>query len=374
MNGPFVTPFLGVAVYVALLALAGLDSGAHQAIRQSGWLDVLGLAVGGWVVVERLRGGALRWPAHSLDWLLLALCACVAISAAFAGVRAAWTPDTLYRTKQFGLAAIAYVATATGFGHRWHPAAVALPLAAIVAVEAVSEYDRLALDQNLAAFAVLAVPALAMTAGTLGRASLFAVVPLTLVLAAAAAATRNRGGGLALLAAALVLAAQARRRWLWLGGLGAALALGVVVLAGTGYFSRYRDIVTKGPAYDTVQDRLDLWADGVRLARSHPLLGVGPGNYGHALGRTADPHSHVVAMLAETGFPGAGLYVAFFALAVFVAVRTGQSAGSVGATARASASGLVAFLVVGAFLGLQTNTLAYMYAGIAGVMARGDAV
>ncbi len=365
MNGPFVTPFLGVALYATMLTLAAFDSGARAALRQSEFLDYFGIAVGVWTLWDAWRARPEPWvPTDLLSRLMGALFAWVLVSGIVATMSGDWSYGVDYRTEQFGQAAIAYFATARGFRSRWHPPVVALPVAAIVLFEAVTNYSGLALDQNVAAFAVLGMPALFMTAASLGIIGLLVAGPLIVTIGAIAAVTRNRGGGLALVALVATLAVQSRRRWLWAGLVIAAMAFAFVKYEDTGYFSRYRDIFTKGPAYDTVQARLNLWSAGLELARRDPIFGVGPGNYGHRL-RGADPHSHVVAMLAETGFPGAALYVAFFGLAVVTAVRVGRARTVVGAVARATAAGLVAFLVVGAFLGLQTNTLAFMYAGIA---------
>jgi O-antigen ligase len=87
------------------------------------------------------------------------------------------------------------------------------------------------------------------------------------------------------------------------------------------------------------------------------------------LGDRSDPHNHVVAMIAETGIPGGVLYTAFFLAAIVVAVRAGRCSTRGGAMATASAAGLTAFAVVGFFLGLQTNALAFMYAGLAQLCA-----
>jgi O-antigen ligase len=371
MNGPFFTPFLGVALYATLLTLAAFDSGARAALRQTEYLDYFGIAVGVWTLWDAWRARPEPWvPTDLLSRLMAALFAWVVLSGIIATLSGDWSYGVDYRTEQFGQAAIAYFATARGFRSRWHPPVVALPVAAIVLFEAVTNYNRLALDQNVAAFAVLGMPALFMTAASLGIIGLLVAGPLIVAIGAIAAVTRNRGGGLALVALVAMLAVQSRRRWLWAGLVIAAMAFAFVKYEDTGYFSRYRDIFTKGPAYDTVQARLNLWSAGLELARRDPIFGVGPGNY--FLKKGADPHSHVVAMLSETGFPGVGLYVGFFGLAVVTAVRVGRNHTRIGAVARASAAGLVAFLVVGAFLGLQTNTLAFMYAGIAHAVSCAD--
>jgi O-antigen ligase len=364
------TPFLGVALYAWLLVAAALDGTVHRAVRQSGLLDIIGVIVAGWVALEWWRGPSPRLPrpSHALGWALVALCGWVAVCAGAAAIRGEFTPDTAYRTRQFALAGVIFFATTNGYAHRWHLATLAFPLAAIVLAEAATEFDALALDQNIAAAAVLTIPALVgagqSMVGTLSWTATAAAVGLSAVIAI----TRNRGGGMALLAIIVVFAWQSARRWVLLALVAVLLAAGTWMLSGSGYFNRYSDVWTGGPAFDSVQDRFDLWADAWRLAIAHPVVGVGPGNYGAVVGGSRDPHNHVMAMLAEAGFPGALLYTAFFGSALLVAaVRMRQT--SARPIAGTSVAGTVGFLVVGFFLGLQTHALAFVYAGLAQVAA-----
>ena len=371
MNERRFTPFLGVALYVWLLTAAAVDGSAHRAIRQSGFLDGVGVAVAVWAALDwwwNNRSSGLPRPSHALGWTLLALCGWVLACAAAAAGRGDFTPETAYRSRQFVIAVVMFFSTTTGFVHSWHLPLLALPLAGIVAADAVSEFDSIALDQNIAAAAVLTVPALAGAAQSTPKALSLISIVSAFVLSGIAAATRNRGAGLALAALVPVLAWQSARRRVLLPLATALLVAAMALLSATSYFSRYRDIWTGGPAYDTVQERLDLWADAWRLAAAHPILGVGPGNYGAALGGGRDPHNHVMAMLSETGFPGGLLYAVFFAGAFLTAAtrvrhRTARLAAST------SAAGIAVFLIVGFFLGLQTHAMAFVYAGLAQVAA-----
>lgn len=362
-----VTPWLGVSLYVWLLALAALDSQMHGRIRTSGLLDGVGVAIAVWTVVDAALDRRRRiWIRHTVPLLCAVLLGWLILSTVAAGLRGDWTAECAYRFRQFLMAATIFAAAATGYAHRWHAAILAIPVALIVGVEIVTEFSALALDQNLAAFAVLALPALAL-AGWLASPAMgwLVIAPLVMLLAVGAAATRNRGGGLGLVAVAFMLAIQSRRRVVLLSLLAGALLTVVASLGGTGFFSRFEDIWTRGPAYETVQQRFDLWTDSWRLGVAHPIVGVGLGNYGRALGGTRDPHNYAAAMLSETGFPGAVLYIAFFAAALATALRAGRGADHPGTVGRAAAAGLVGFLVVGFFLGMQTNALAFAYAGLA---------
>jgi len=368
MTERLLTPFLGVAVYTWLLAVAGLDGTARQLIRESGFLDVVGVGLCIWTLADRFardRRVGLPRPSHALGWTLLTLCGWVVVTAVAASQRGDFTAETDYRTRQFLFAAVVFFATTNGYAHRWHLPILGLPLAGIVLLEAAREYNSLALDQNIAAFGALTIPALAGAASLWAGPGSFAYVTLIGALALVVAVTRNRGGALAVAATALMLAVVSKRRLLWLGLLGALTAASVAVASGSGYFDRFRDIWTRGPAYDSVQDRFNLWSAGWRLALANPVAGTGPGNYGPARGDRADPHNYLVAMAAETGFVGAVLYVGFFVGALAVGLRRGPLRPAIHMARVAGLAGVTSFLVVGFFLGLQTHALAFVYAGMA---------
>jgi O-antigen ligase len=359
-------------LYVWLLAIAGLDSTAHIAIRQSGLLDGVGLLLAIWMGGEWWRSTprkSLSRPFHVLDVAMVALCGWVLLTAAVAGLRGDFTATTEYRTRQFLLASVIFFATAHGYRHRWHLPILALPLMTIVLVEAVSEYQSLSLDQNVAAFAVLTIPAAVGAATVLPHLVGWATALAAVGLAAVVAVTRNRGGGLALFGEVLLFATLARRRWLWLSLLAVLFTVAIARFWDTGYFSRFEDIWTRGPDYASVDDRLNLWTASWNLAKAHPIVGVGPGNYGLALGNNHDPHNYLFAMLPETGFPGAAVYLLVFGLALTVALTETRSVGWTRNVATVSAAGVVGFLLVGFFLGLQTHALAFVYVGLARSMA-----
>ena len=117
--------------------------------------------------------------------------------------------------------------------------------------------------------------------------------------------THSRGALVALVAVAVV---AARRR---IGTLPALLAaVGLFVAAMALHFTGGREISAESGA-----DRTELWSGGLQLLKSHPLFGVGFGNFGDYFGHTA--HNSVVVCAAELGT--FGLY--FWALFLFPTAR-----------------------------------------------------
>jgi hypothetical protein len=121
----------------------------------------------------------------------------------------------------------------------------------------------------------------------------------------------------------------------------------------------------------TVQGRLDLWDAGARMVRDHPLVGVGAGNYPHAIGRyrpeakNLPTHSNVLNAAAETGIPGAMLYIGLFAGAIVMlqSVIRRTRPGWPEEGARMVQAALAAYLGVGLFLSRHDMQLAYLLLG-----------
>jgi hypothetical protein len=124
--------------------------------------------------------------------------------------------------------------------------------------------------------------------------------------------THSRGAVLALVAMLLV---AARRRIGLIPGL--ILAVGMFVAATALNFTGGREISASAG-----EDRTTLWSDGLQMLKSHPLFGVGFGNFGDSAGLTA--HNTVVVCAAELG--AFGLY--FWALFLFPTVRDALVIGS----------------------------------------------
>jgi O-antigen ligase len=119
--------------------------------------------------------------------------------------------------------------------------------------------------------------------------------------------TASRGGQLVFLA---VLAAYFVKRvgsvGLLLGGV---LALPLLLLGGRG----------GEDASSSTLERIDCWAEALRMWRSHPLLGVGLGQFNEYHYMTA--HNSYLLALAELGFPGMLLFSAILYLSGKIAVR-----------------------------------------------------
>src|SRR5438874_3300288 len=104
--------------------------------------------------------------------------------------------------------------------------------------------------------------------------------------------THSRGALLALMAVAVV---AARRR---IGTLPALLlAGGLFVAASALHFTGGREISAQSGS-----DRTALWGGGLQLLKSHPLFGVGFGNFADFFGHTA--HNSIVVCAAELGLLG----------------------------------------------------------------------
>ena len=194
--------------------------------------------------------------------------------------------------------------------------------------------------------------------------------------------TYSRGGFLAIAVGALVFAMLQRRRLL------AVLVL-VILAVPVGYFIQlsrgFSDRLETIQTYEEVGDasamgRLHFWNVAVKMARDYPL-GLGFFNYGSAydayddsggrFGRARSVHSSHFQVLAETGFPGAVVWVTMFSWALWVLFRIRRTAMRsqtltppdrrlfVSASTGLVAS-MVAFLVGGAFVSMALNDLTWI--------------
>jgi putative inorganic carbon (HCO3(-)) transporter len=112
--------------------------------------------------------------------------------------------------------------------------------------------------------------------------------------------TDSRG---AMLAVALILGVYLWRR----RGLVTAALLGSAVLVGMLLLpSRLQDL---SPGEESASGRVDAWYEGFQMFISHPLFGVGAGNFTDYNFLTA--HNSFVLVLAETGFFGFILWLGF---------------------------------------------------------------
>ena len=112
--------------------------------------------------------------------------------------------------------------------------------------------------------------------------------------------TDSRG---AMLAVALILGVYLWRR----RGFVTAALLGSTVLVGMLLLpSRLQDL---SPGEESASGRVDAWYEGFQMFISHPLFGVGAGNFTDYNYLTA--HNSFVLVLAETGFFGFILWLGF---------------------------------------------------------------
>lgn len=119
--------------------------------------------------------------------------------------------------------------------------------------------------------------------------------------------THSRGALLALLA--MVLVASRRR----IGALPALLiAGGLFVAATTMNFTGGRDISISAGV-----DRTTLWGEGLQLLKSHPLFGVGLGNFGEYSDAHLTAHNSVLVCATELGMFG----LFFWSLFLFSTIR-----------------------------------------------------
>ncbi len=115
--------------------------------------------------------------------------------------------------------------------------------------------------------------------------------------------TKSRGGQLVL---ATVLAAYFVKRFGARGlALGAIASLPLMLFGGR----------SGAEATSSTMERIDCWAESLSIWRSHPILGVGPGQFGEYHYLTA--HNSYLLTLAELGLPGMFL----FSVVVYLAIK-----------------------------------------------------
>jgi O-antigen ligase len=90
------------------------------------------------------------------------------------------------------------------------------------------------------------------------------------------------------------------------------------------------DGLTASAADGLSRGRVGLWHDAWHLARTHPVLGVGPGRFVRSGTVTAPadgtPHSAPLQMAAEQGLPGTVLLASAFCWVLYALWRTGRPA------------------------------------------------
>jgi O-antigen ligase len=193
------------------------------------------------------------------------------------------------------------------------------------------------------------------------------LVALTLALVAACAIfTSSRTGQLVFLA---VLGAYFVQRFGWKGLVfGLTLALPILIFGGR----------SGEEATSSTTERVDCWAEALSMWRSHPLLGVGLGQFGEY--HTLTAHNSYLLTLAELGFPGLFLFSIVLYLSVKIPLAVLSRMERVPALQAASATSIArpwAMALLAAFAGLGVGifflSFAYhyvlwIYIGLAGAL------
>jgi putative inorganic carbon (HCO3(-)) transporter len=127
--------------------------------------------------------------------------------------------------------------------------------------------------------------------------------------------TSSRGAAIAISAVLLYQWSQSKKKLLGVAAL-AVVVGAVLALAPPSYFERM-ETVKDYETESSAQGRLDAWAASVRMAKDHPLLGVGSGHFGMMYSNQYRPpdydsdtmkwltaHSIYFLTLGELGLPG----------------------------------------------------------------------
>jgi O-antigen ligase len=173
-------------------------------------------------------------------------------------------------------------------------------------------------------------------------------------------------------------------RFEWLRGSGkmAALVVAAVLMgsmASSAYWERLGTIVNPTTHYEkTYSGRSDIWARGLSLALSHPIFGVGIGNFGIADetingqrgGRSA--HNSFVEIGAELGVAGLIALCVLLWTSLMRARRLARLHRNqqLGLFARASEISLISFIVGNFVLSLQYSQILYFLVGVPLVCGR----
>jgi O-antigen ligase len=197
------------------------------------------------------------------------------------------------------------------------------------------------------------------------------VVPLTL----------SRGALVALAVAAAWLVAVERRFLRVI--VGGTLALTVVAVAIVIVQPQMLRAGLEGKqriASANVQNRLEAWRFAADRVVEHPLLGIGPGNFGAAYAPhwRANPglhhlsvvHNSYLEIAAELGVPACLAFVAFYALAFASIGRRSAAARGDAALALALRTAMLIAAVAGCFVSVELQAPFWILAGLAAAAAR----
>jgi O-antigen ligase len=376
-------PLAGPTAFCVLNYTFGRDDTVTVTLTELGAPSlVAALSVGAMLVWRRQHARGRPLPGGSLVWsaALLAAWLAVAVGAAvFAGRPV--DPDVTWRATRYSHAAALFLVAACCRPGLRDLRLMVLALSAALIVRQVFLTSYWLLEQNLAMLTVVTVPV------ALAIASCRPLSPLQIPLAVGAAYmsglilfVQNRGAVVGLAAAAIGLWPLARRRWLGLLVL-ATVPMGAAYWAwDAGLLDRFYAVYDDGRFVGTAAQRLEIWRNGLEIAREHPIVGFGPGNFEFALrtftsGRMGfGAHNSVVELLVEAGAPALVFYLAVFALGaghLFQVAR--RFRGDWRRTAAAGVLGsIAAHLTAGMFLSNPSLVWTWILLGLAVSLSGGE--
>jgi O-antigen ligase len=381
-----------LVVYAALATLvARYEPGVDIPLNSAALAWVTALACTGAIAWMIRTGRRPRLRLHPLTWLLVALCLWIALSCALALVRDGWfAPVPEHHPLNYIPALLLYLLATQFLGE----VAASLALAAAICIGLVIRARLLSpfgvwRQEDIASWIAMALPLGALCIARpndwltplpprfsrfrrpLAWGWVLAFTLIVLILLWELVGTQNRTGVIGLAAALLVLWLLSRQRLLILLCSTPLLVLAPFALRHSEFWRRFSDLWTGGPEKNSALARLELWRFAWRLFLEHPLAGIGPGNFESYLSAAypgidpKPPHNNVLAMLCETGLPGALLYAAFFLGALLLAVRILRLARPdwPAPAAHALTAALAAYLAIGLTITRQDLVMAYLFAG-----------
>ncbi len=195
-------------------------------------------------------------------------------------------------------------------------------------------------------------------------------------------ATFSRSGFLGLGLAVLLLAWYSKRRVLNFMIMGLAFVF-LLPFAPKKALERYESIPTAAEVDPSAIARLQTWKTGLKMAKAHPIFGVGPLNFqtqylNYAVKEYLEasnyharaPHNAFVALAAESGFPSFLLFVSFIGAAIFEMSRLRKALSDIPGLRRLAGlcltiqMTLMVYIVPNMFINRQNQDLMYHLIGI----------
>ncbi len=193
------------------------------------------------------------------------------------------------------------------------------------------------------------------------RTRIFAMVVLVPLFAYATFATGSRGG---LLSALAVLGCWVISRYeLSVKRVVTVSVLGMAgLMVGPSYLTQTKD------SSNSAQHRVDMWAEGIEMAETNPVLGIGRGNFANYTGLLI-AHNSGIELMGETGFMGLFMWLGVSYMGFRnLAARTRESKSD---TEKEVLIGvglcIIGYMVSSLFVTLEFETLYFMLGMTAGV-------